>query len=84
MTEAVVDAASTYMVRRQGIRVESWWIDISPSKLMAMGYFMVMSLGVNLWIIAEESEGADSDSLKGLGMLFENTTLNATGFNSTS
>lgn len=84
MTEAVVDAASAYMERRQGIRVESWWIDISPSKLMAMGCFMVMSLGVNLWIIAEESEGADSDSLKGLGMLFENTTLNATGFNSTS
>jgi hypothetical protein len=76
VTEAVVDAASAYMERRQGIRVEVWWIDISPTKLMAMGCFMVMALGINLWIIADEPGVVDLDGLGGLG-------LNATGSNST-
>ena len=54
----LVDVVSSYCERRQGIRMESYWKNMSVANLTAMSSFMMAATFVSLWMIIEHEPGA--------------------------
>ena len=50
LTEALVDVGSAYVERRQGIRTETWWQQVTVRQLAAMVMFMLGGVAYVIWM----------------------------------
>ena len=55
LTEALVDVGSAYIERRQGIRTETWWQQVTVLQLGSMCMFMLAGVAYVLWMQVDVS-----------------------------
>lgn len=55
LTEALVDVGSAYIERRQGIRTETWWQQVTMLKLGSIGVFMLAGVAYVMWMLVDVS-----------------------------
>ena len=75
LTEALVDVGSAYIERRQGIRTETWWQQVTMLKLGSIGVFMLAGVAFVLWMLVDVS-----GELTGSCEVHTPAGLNATAF----
>jgi len=55
LTEGVVDIASSYVERRQGIKIEAWWKQCTVAQMAVLVSFMMGALSFTLWMTVNVS-----------------------------
>ena len=81
LTEALVDVGSAYVERRQGIRTETWWQQVTVLQLGSMGMFMLAGVAYVLWMQVDVSgELAGSCGVHTTAGGLNATLVNATAF----
>jgi len=80
LTEALVDVGSAYVERRQGIRTETWWQQVTVLQLGSMCVYMLAGVAYVLWMQVDVS----GELAESCGVHTEAGGLNATLVNATA
>ena len=80
LTEALVDVGSAYIERRQGIRTETWWQQVTVLQLGSMCVFMMAGVAYVLWMQVDVS----GELAGSCGVQTSQGGLNATAANATA
>lgn len=81
LTEALVDVGSAYIERRQGIRTETWWQQVTVLRLGSMCLLMLAGVAYVLWMLVDVAgELAGSCGVPTSAGGLNATLVNATAF----